>query len=155
RSAVASGPEAVLRSPSLLAAALCCWRKLLIRTSATRSALAFAIRVAKGAAMTTITLRRFRKEWASRLDSLEARSAQLEQQAQRFAGPDAAPSRPSLARRATRMGRKIARASRSLHRSADGLEEIRRSPALAFGLRMTRAGIHDASRYVAAASAIL
>jgi len=106
--------------------------------------------------MTTITLRRFRKEWASRLDSLEARSAQLEQQAQRFAGPDAAPSRPSLARRATRMGRKIARdASRSLHRSADGLEEIRRSPALAFGLRMTRAGIHDASRYVAAASAIL
>jgi len=106
--------------------------------------------------MTTITLRRFRKEWASRLDSLEAKSAQLAQQAQRFAAPDAVPSQPSLVRRAARLGTKIARdTNRSLHRATDGLHEMSRNPTLAFGLRMTRAGIHDAGRYLMAASAIL
>jgi hypothetical protein len=106
--------------------------------------------------MTTITLRRFRKEWASRLDSLEAKSAQIAQQAQRFAPPGANPSRPSLAQRAAGVGRKIARdTNRSLHRSVEGLHEIRRNPTLAFGLRITRAGIHDAGRYLMVASAIL
>src|SRR5262245_5400311 len=106
--------------------------------------------------MTTITLRRFRKEWASRLDSLEEKSAQIAQHAQRFAAPNATPSRPSLIRRAADVGRKVARdTNRSLHRSVDGLDEIRRNPTLAFGLRMTRAGIHDAGRYLAIASAIL
>jgi len=106
--------------------------------------------------MTTITLRRFRKEWASRLDSLEAQSAQIAQQAQRFAPPGTNPSRPSLVQRAAGVGRRFARdTNRSLQRSVDGLDEIRRNPTLAFGLRMTRAGIHDAGRYLIAASAIL
>jgi hypothetical protein len=106
--------------------------------------------------MTTITLRRFRKDWASRLDSLEAKSAQIAEHAQRFAAPDTNRSGPSLLERAAAAGTKIAHdANRSLHRSVDGLNEIKRNPTLAFGLRMTRAGIHDAGRYLMAASAIL
>ena len=106
--------------------------------------------------MTTITLRRFRKDWASRLDSLEAKSAQIAQQAQRFAPPDATPSRSSLVQRATVAGRKIARdTNRSLHKASGGLHEISRNPNLAFGLRMTRTGIHDAGRYLMIASGIL
>jgi hypothetical protein len=106
--------------------------------------------------MTTITLRRFRKDWASRLDNLEAKSAQIALQAQRFADPHAIPSRPPLVRRAARLGTKIARdANRSLHKATDGLHGMSRNPTLAFGLRMTRAGIHDAGRYLMVASAIL
>lgn len=106
--------------------------------------------------MTTITLRRFRKDWASRLENLEAKSAQIAQQAQRFAPPGATPSQPSMVQRAAVVGRKIARdTNRSLHRASDGLHEISRNPTLAFGLRVTRAGIHDAGRYLMVASGIL
>jgi hypothetical protein len=106
--------------------------------------------------MSTITLRRLQTELASRLDRLDAKAALLEQHAQRFGHPHPAPERRSFLQPAIGTTLRTARrAKRALAGVVDRLEGVRGDPRIAFALRISWGGLHDAAICLSLACALL
>jgi hypothetical protein len=107
--------------------------------------------------MPTVTLRRLRKDLASKLDQLEARAAVLERHA-RNSNPAALrpPARPSGLQTTLAVGlRIIRRFDRLLRSPLSWVTRTACSPRLAFAVRIVRGGLNGAVLCLALASGML
>jgi hypothetical protein len=106
--------------------------------------------------MTTITLRRLRRELASKVEQLEARAAELERDARCSTGAELTPERPSSSRAALGLALRIVR---KINRAVGALlirfNQVARNPELATAIRVTWAGLNDVAMCLSLACAVL
>jgi len=102
--------------------------------------------------MPTITLRRLRADFASKLDQLEAQALVLERNARRSAGIDLAPASPPLLSSALSAWLRIVQHTKRLLRR---LDHTARNPMMADALRVTNRSLNGAVVYFSLACGLL
>ena len=106
--------------------------------------------------MATITLRRLRRELASKIEQLEARAAELERDARCSRGAELVPKRPFSSRAALAFALKsVHETNRSVRRLVTRFNHVARNPDIAAAIRVTRASLNDVVMCLSLACAVL